>query len=576
MPDGGSVRTYDCIVLGAGIAGVTAARNLQQLGLRVLLLEGSHRIGGRMYSKRAFVRNPRYVPHPENPEEEGRYIPVEAGAEYIHIEEKEWYREFWAEIRRHGFRTSRFSKSGALLPPEIPRNRIFLSSEGRTVPTLATLLDLNVLGMVSLVFDLQQFDPKTMEDTSGREYVRAQGYRGLGRSMAEYTLSAHTPGLLDEPDPRDPPGGPGSRDTISVAGIVADGLADQFLEPAEFRLELDQNWNHRICGYDTLPAKIAEEFLRLGGRLERSEPGGANRKVTRVERSPGGTVTVRTQGGEEFSGRSAICTFSVGMLDPQTGEGARIFGNLISQRKRDALSIVKMGAITKLSLEFKERRWKGHGPWSEQMSVLSNPEGDARTFFSAFPDEPEGPHVLTALLMSKDHEKIKDKNDGEAIQHLLDVLQRIYDPEGQRWTPEVVLVGEYDGTGRFVPNYFRQDWSKDEFAKGGNSFLKYAPKEERQLKITEAREALKDPRDTLPLFWAGEATAPAYNPNYQPLSVHGAYISGVGVAEDVHHYLRVCNGNEEAFGAFYEKKYSRMQRTPRGQPVKGTEGPDIR
>jgi flavin-dependent dehydrogenase len=30
---------YDCLVLGAGIAGVTAARNLQAKGLRVLLLE---------------------------------------------------------------------------------------------------------------------------------------------------------------------------------------------------------------------------------------------------------------------------------------------------------------------------------------------------------------------------------------------------------------------------------------------------------------------------------------------------------------------------------------------------------
>ena len=38
---------YDAIVLGAGFAGVTAARELRMRGLRVLLLEARPRIGGR-------------------------------------------------------------------------------------------------------------------------------------------------------------------------------------------------------------------------------------------------------------------------------------------------------------------------------------------------------------------------------------------------------------------------------------------------------------------------------------------------------------------------------------------------
>jgi flavin-dependent dehydrogenase len=62
------------LCLGAGIAGVTAARNLQKNGLHVLLLEGSDRVGGRIYSKRNFVRD-----------KQGNFIPVEDGAEYIHV-----------------------------------------------------------------------------------------------------------------------------------------------------------------------------------------------------------------------------------------------------------------------------------------------------------------------------------------------------------------------------------------------------------------------------------------------------------------------------------------------------------
>ncbi|MEL7897120.1 flavin monoamine oxidase family protein [Vreelandella neptunia] len=43
---------YDVIVVGAGFAGVTAARNASQAGLRVLHLEGSGRVGGRTFTSR--------------------------------------------------------------------------------------------------------------------------------------------------------------------------------------------------------------------------------------------------------------------------------------------------------------------------------------------------------------------------------------------------------------------------------------------------------------------------------------------------------------------------------------------
>lgn len=542
MPDAASGILFDCIVLGAGIAGVTAARDLQHQGSNVLLLEGSDRVGGRMYSKRTVVQK------------DGKFIPLEAGAEYIHVEHKERYKEFWDEILNQGFSPSEFSKSGSLLPPQIPRNRVFFDSYDRTVPVLLSLSDGNVFRMVDFLFALQKFDPTKKEDVSAKAYLakRKEKFKKRGKAMAEYTLSAHTPGLLD---------------AISIGGLSADGIPDQFLEPSEFRLELRQDSEHIICGYDALPARIVQRFLDLGGTLEKSHAGQTNMKVIKVERSGTGIITVKTQGGDTFSGRSAVCTFSVGMLNPDTGEGDAIFGTLLTKTKRTALDVVTMGPITKFSLEFRKRWWKRHGPWSGQMTVLSYPEGEARTFFSAFPDQADGPHVLTALLMSKDHETIRVKSDPDAIQHLLDVLQKIYDPKGKRWTPARVLAGTRDEHGNFIPKYSRQDWAKDEFAKGGNSFLRFIPKGQSKMHVTKVREALKDPRETLPLFWAGEATAPAYDPHYQPLSVHGAYISGVRVAEDVHRFLKVCNEDAECFNNYYKEKYFGKKKKEKKKPI---------
>jgi monoamine oxidase len=62
-----ATESADVIVIGAGVAGLTASRLLAEAGLHVLLLEARDRIGGRVWT----VRSPQGVP-------------VELGAEFIH------------------------------------------------------------------------------------------------------------------------------------------------------------------------------------------------------------------------------------------------------------------------------------------------------------------------------------------------------------------------------------------------------------------------------------------------------------------------------------------------------------
>ncbi len=48
----------DALVIGAGMAGVTAARELTRSGLSVTVVEGRDRVGGRVWSIRDFCGEP--------------------------------------------------------------------------------------------------------------------------------------------------------------------------------------------------------------------------------------------------------------------------------------------------------------------------------------------------------------------------------------------------------------------------------------------------------------------------------------------------------------------------------------
>jgi monoamine oxidase len=68
-----SRKTVDVLVLGAGAAGLAAARDLSQEGLRVTVIEARPRIGGRVLT----VHDPRAP------------VPLELGAEFVHGEARE-------------------------------------------------------------------------------------------------------------------------------------------------------------------------------------------------------------------------------------------------------------------------------------------------------------------------------------------------------------------------------------------------------------------------------------------------------------------------------------------------------
>ncbi|MEB3162409.1 MAG: FAD-dependent oxidoreductase [Prochlorothrix sp.] len=66
----GSDRSETILVIGAGMAGISAARQLQEAGYRVTVLEGRDRIGGRVWTSRQWEQ-----------------VPIDLGASWIHGEQ---------------------------------------------------------------------------------------------------------------------------------------------------------------------------------------------------------------------------------------------------------------------------------------------------------------------------------------------------------------------------------------------------------------------------------------------------------------------------------------------------------
>jgi len=193
-------------VIGAGVAGVTAARELARRGLSVAVVEARDRTGGRVHTVRDFCGHP-----------------VEGGAEFVHTADA----ETWPEIR-----AARLSVRKCLVP-----RRTMFNMGGRTLWLPWILLHPGVWSAFPILRRLARSGPL---DMSARDFIERHGYRGRARQLAEMVFMGHLPGVADE---------------IGVLGLLEDRV-----------LRLHTGSFHRITdGYDRLVDHIVRGLdVRLG------------------------------------------------------------------------------------------------------------------------------------------------------------------------------------------------------------------------------------------------------------------------------------------------------------------------
>lgn len=284
----------DVVVIGAGVAGLAAAKRLTEAGARVTVLESRDRIGGRI----ATVRDPRTP------------IPIELGAEFIHGSAPET-----VEIARertlivcdtHG---ERWRASGRRLTPVDDHD--FWKELGRV---------------------MKRLDPERTPDRSFQDFLATKpggatlaAQRTLAREFVQGFHAADT-SLISERS-------------------LADGGAPE--DHAEERM------GRIIDGYDRVPAALASPLrdVRLGHRAYDVawEQGAVEIRFSTPDTRDGGTGSI--------SARAAIIAVPLGVLQQTDGPSAITFKPDVVDARR-AASQLAMGAVVRVPFLFSEPFWE--------------------------------------------------------------------------------------------------------------------------------------------------------------------------------------------------------------------------
>jgi len=322
------------IILGAGLAGMSAAYELAKLGYQCTILEARNRTGGRCWSVRKNDRN------------------TETGniTQTANFDEGLYYNAGPSRIPHHHQLTLHYCKE-LKVPIQVYNNineSAYYFSEGKgplsNKKIRAREIHNDTRGymsqMLAKAIDSRQLDlAMTKEDTEKIiEYLRAEG--GLDTDKL-YRASARR-GYTVSPGAGDKPGS--IANAYALSDMLSSGLLDpDFYNVAEYTYELQMSMFQAVGGMDM----IAKAFEKAVGKTIHFQS-----EVTAIKNTENGvTVVYKNNTGEQkIQGDLCICTIPLPVL-------SNIDHNFSSDASR-AIDNISYIATGKIGLQFKRRFWE--------------------------------------------------------------------------------------------------------------------------------------------------------------------------------------------------------------------------
>jgi monoamine oxidase len=343
------MRTFDVVVLGAGAAGLAAARALRASGRSVAVLEARERIGGRIMTDRSL----------DFP------VPIELGAEFVHGEA----RSIWTKLEAAHLATITAARGH------------FSRRNGRFEP----MVDLGTAGLAVL-------SKEDAEDASVAERLARAEREGKLTPDQVRSAVAFVEGFDAAP------AGEISARVVAVQQRAAD--------------EIHGDRAHRVLeGYDALlrwcaagldPAADAVLVDHVVTRLKWS------RGSVEVH-----TQNAHGTEREPIGARRAIVTLPVGVLHARAGErGAVEFAPELPEWKRQAAGSMRMGHVVKMVLRLREPFWREKGLVDETPpSELGFVHASGTDFPVWWTTEPVRAPMLTAWAAGPAADALRDLDE---------------------------------------------------------------------------------------------------------------------------------------------------------------------
>jgi monoamine oxidase len=324
-PRAGSARIA---IVGAGIAGLTAARVLRDRGIASTVYEAQHRIGGRMHSEPHFWGNGQVS------EYGGELIDSDHTA--IQALVKRFDLRLADELADEGDREQAIFLGGHYYP----ERQLFEDFR----PVYRTLTRQIAAAGFPTTYARSNSAGRELDTMSLSQWIRTYVPGGLSSDLGRYLELQYTAEYGIEPDVQS-----------SLNMVYWLGRQPQYDErTGEFvTLGPSDERYHIIGGNDRLPHAIAaslpEGTVRLGERLEA------------IARRPDGTIALTFANADgtrtETFDKAIITVPFIVLRDIDTSRAD------FDSRKKIAIAKLAYGDHSKLILQFDRRYWRERGPW---------------------------------------------------------------------------------------------------------------------------------------------------------------------------------------------------------------------
>jgi monoamine oxidase len=362
-------RDPDVIIIGAGMAGLAAARELGRAGLSVCILEARDRVGGRVFT----VRDPSCP------------VPIELGAEFIHGRA----REIWDPLEKAKIKVSEVD------------GHSWCISENR-------LSSCDFFEEVDSILD-------KMDDSLPDESFSTFLHRCFGepKTKAQKEAQRHAISYVSGFNAADP----------ALVGVhwLVQGMR------AEEKIQGDRAFRAQD-GYTALLSLFRDQVSTFGADV-RTETivesvNWRDRKVRVTAHSHRGSLMLEAS--------KVLVTVPLSVLKANPGQsGAIQFTPQLPAEKLEALEKLEMGKVIRVVLRFRERFWESIKPSARSRKNLSGMSflfSQSEWFPTWWTTMPEKSPIITAWAPFRSAERLSGQSKEFVTERALQTLSDLLGP----------------------------------------------------------------------------------------------------------------------------------------------------